>query len=354
MTVRCERAVAEFGSEEWDAYTAMVVECAESLTRSANVEDVLSRVRTKLSAMMTGDVLAGATHAQLERIEEAIRTTIADAARPADSRIPAELPHHALARWIGRLDRPSPIELFTTNYDTLLERALEDRRVAVFDGFTGSRRPYFSAASMAHPSSMPGTAWTRLWKLHGSVNWSWRTSRAVRRHESLAGTNAATASSSFLRFTSTTSRASSHISRCSTTWAVFWSGQVGQCSLLSADSFSDEHINEIIFDALDAGDRTHVIALQYEELDEGHELIRRASRRRNLIVYGPSTAVVAGVLRPWALADPVDNRTAELLDIPFDSDATPDVDVMVTAGRFRLGDFNYFTRFLDSIAGDDD
>lgn len=156
MTVRCERAVAEFGSEEWDAYTAMVVECAESLTRSANVEDVLSRVRTKLSAMMTGDVLAGATHAQLERIEEAIRTTIADAARPADSRIPAELPHHALARWIGRLDRPSPIELFTTNYDTLLERALEDRRVAVFDGFTGSRRPYFSAASMAHPSM--GTA----------------------------------------------------------------------------------------------------------------------------------------------------------------------------------------------------
>lgn len=119
-------------------------------------------------------------------------------------------------------------------------------------------------------------------------------------------------------------------------------------------SFGDEHINALIFDALDARDRTHVIALQYEELDASHELVSRATRRRNLLVYGPGSAVVAGELCPWALTDPVDTRTAELLDIPFDSDAVPDPDAIATSGRFRLGDFNYFTQFLDNIAGSDD
>jgi hypothetical protein len=354
MNRRCEQAVAEFGSDEWVAYVAIAEECGRSLTRAANVEDVLSRVRTKLSAMEHGDTLAGATRAQLETVEEAIRTTIAHAARPAEDRIPIVLPHHALARWISRLDRGSPIELFTTNYDTLLERALEDERVAVFDGFTGSRRPYFSPVSMAHPPSMPGSGWTRLWKLHGSVNWSWEsfsgnTSRRIVRGDERGDGE--------LIFPSLhkydESRKQPYISMLDHFGRTL-ERSAGTVLVVVGYSFGDEHINEIIFDALDAHDRTHVIALQYEELDDDHELVSRAARRRNLLVYGPGTAVVAGELRPWALADPVDSRTAELLDIPFDSDAVPDTDAIATSGRFRLGDFNYFARFLNSIAGDDD
>ncbi|MGC2374114.1 MAG: hypothetical protein WA484_09595 [Solirubrobacteraceae bacterium] len=157
MSKRCEQAVGELGSEEAATYVAIQKECEKSLSRTANVEDVLSRVRTKLTAMVAGDTLAGATRAQLGKIEEAIRTTIAVAARPAVARIPNELPHHGLARWIRRLDRPTPIELFTTNYDTLLERALEDEWVAVFDGFVGSRRPVFL-------TSLDGSSTVDAWR----------------------------------------------------------------------------------------------------------------------------------------------------------------------------------------------
>jgi hypothetical protein len=354
MGQRCELAVAECGGEEWAAFEVIAGECEQSLSRAANVEDVLSRVRTKLTAMVNGDILAGATREQLEEIEEAVRSTIADAARPAEDRIPTVLPHHALARWIRLLDRASPIELFTTNYDTLLERALEDERVPVFDGFTGSRRPYFSPVSLAHPPSMPGSAWTRLWKLHGSVNWSWEdfsgssSRRIVRGHERGDGE---------LIFPSLykydESRKQPYISMLDH-FGRSLERPGGAVLVVVGYSFGDDHINEIIFDALDAHDRTHVIALQYEELGEDHELMRRSARRRNLLVYGPDTAVVAGERRPWALADPVDSQTADLLDIPFDSDAAPDTDVIATAGRFRLGDFNYFARFLNSIAGNDD
>jgi hypothetical protein len=353
MSKRCEQAVGELGSKEAATYAAIQKECEQSLTRAANVEDVLSRVRTKLMAMVVGDTLAGATRAQLEKIEEAIRTTIAVAARPTEERIPSELPHHGLARWIRRLDRPTPIELFTTNYDTLLERALEDEWVAVFDGFVGSRRPHFSPVSITNPPSMPGVAWTRLWKLHGSVNWSWKNlpgdaSRRIVRDERDDGE---------LIFPSLhkydESRKQPYLSMLDHFGATL-RRQGGTVLVVVGYSFGDEHINALIFDALDARDRTHVIALQYEELDTCHELVRRAMRRRNLLVYGPGSAAVAGELRPWALADPVDTRTAKLLDIPFDSDAIPDTDATATTGRFRLGDFNYLTRFLDNIAGNND
>ncbi len=36
----------------------------------------------------------------------------------------------------------SPIELFTTNYDLLLEEALEDEEIPYFDGFVGSKKSF--------------------------------------------------------------------------------------------------------------------------------------------------------------------------------------------------------------------
>src|SRR3546814_11579157 len=45
-------------------------------------------------------------------------------------------PYHALARFVGTHRYPFS-ELFTTNYDLLMEQALEAHRVAYFDGFVG-------------------------------------------------------------------------------------------------------------------------------------------------------------------------------------------------------------------------
>ena len=118
-------------------------------------------------------------------------------------------------------------------------------------------------------------------------------------------------------------------------------------------SFGDQHINAVLFDALDARERMHIVALQFSDPPDEHELAKRARRRQNLLVYGPTTAIVGGVSGEWHLIDPVDQQTAALLDIPFDSDGEPALDKVSVSGRFRLGDFYWFGRFLDQIAGTD-
>lgn len=130
--------------------------------------------------MGDADTIAGGTKRQLTEIEVAVRGGIAGAALPDEARIPDKLPQHALARWVRRADRRFPVEIFTTNYDTLLERALEDERVPVFDGFTGGRMPFFLSATPT-AGDEPGRGWTRLWKIHGSVTWRWHEPAGQRR-----------------------------------------------------------------------------------------------------------------------------------------------------------------------------
>ena len=76
-------------------------------------------------------------------------------------------------------DVNTPVEFFTTNYDLLLEQALEDCRVAYFDGFTGVRRPFFDIRAMEE-DRLP-SRWARVWKLHGSLNWYHHPNRGVLR-----------------------------------------------------------------------------------------------------------------------------------------------------------------------------
>lgn len=348
----CEVAVRALGDDygkAWDRVAADV-----SATRSrCNIEEVLSDVRRKIAAIGDGDSLAGLDRDGLQGMESTIQTTIARAASPDAGRIPDRLPHHALARWIRRTDRVSAVEIFTTNYDTLIERGLEDERVAAFDGFVGSRQPFFLAPSLEHEGLAPGRRWVRIWKLHGSVNWSWvgsgpSTRRIVRGPENAAGELILP---SFHKYDE--SRKQPYAAMLERLQRVLVEREDGILITLGY-SFADEHINSIIFDALDAHERLHVFSLQFSGPDENHELVIRAKSQRNLIVYGRRSAVVGGVMGKWRLHDPVDIRLAPLMDIPFDSDALdPDKDDPAVTGGFRLGDFNWFARFLDTIAGSD-
>lgn len=360
----CHQAVASLGEEYGNAFDSIKAECESNLKaeadsveppcspRPVNVEDILSAVRMKLAAIGNGDSIAGLDREGLAEVEKTIRTTIAKAAFPAAERFPDRLPHHDLAAWIGRLGRAKAIELFTTNYDTLFERALEDERLLVFDGFVGSRTPFFSAASVSRQASMPGATWTRLWKIHGSTNWSVRSfadgsERIVRGVETNSGE---------LIFPSLHKYDESrkqpyaaildHLGR-------LLDDPSGSLLVVLGYSFGDQHINEIVFDALDARDRTHVFALQFEELDDQHPLIVRSRALPNLLVLGPETAVIGGERCAWRLNEPVSDQTADLMDIAFDSDAASDPEKVATTGRFGLGDFNQFGAFLASLVGDD-
>jgi SIR2-like domain len=130
------------------------------------VEDLLSRVRTLRRVVGVGDA-RGLNATALTQLEESICKEIVEA-------VQKELPntdtsYHHLADWIGGIHRTAAVELFTTNYDLLLEQALEDRSLPFFDGFVGSRTPFFDLRAI-EDDAIP-TRWTRLWKLHGCQSW---------------------------------------------------------------------------------------------------------------------------------------------------------------------------------------
>ena len=142
--------------------------------RGNNLEGALSRIR-RIAALVTGedtvDGLDAATAMELDRtICQNISTALNVDTGEHDSVI-------CLAAWAARSNYHFPLELFTVNYDLLLEGALEKMRVPYFDGFIGALNARFHTELV---EAMPGTDnetmpsfLVRLWKLHGSLNWVW-------------------------------------------------------------------------------------------------------------------------------------------------------------------------------------
>lgn len=119
--------------------------------------------------------------------------------------------------------------------------------------------------------------------------------------------------------------------------------------------FGDEHINAVLYGALDGCATANVIALHFEELNEKDDLVKEALRRSNLSVIGPNAGVISGTWGEWRLTQSVDKKTHAFMDSAFDSNAMPDdassaaVTTNDLGGRMRLGDFNWFCRFLSDM-----
>lgn len=136
------------------------------------IENILSHIRALQEVVRDGDI-HGLTKTMLAELDEKICeiTTVVVGAELPDS----NTPYHQLAKWIGGIQRAQPVEVFTPNYDLLVEQALEAHKIPYFDGFVGSREAFFDLTSMEENASLPAhclpVRWSRLWKLHGSINW---------------------------------------------------------------------------------------------------------------------------------------------------------------------------------------
>jgi hypothetical protein len=85
-------------------------------------------------------------------------------------------PFRDFATWVAGAYYRLPVEIFTINYDLLIERGFELIGTPYFDGFVGSLRGHFrpelvdTLESDDQAQVLPAT-FARLWKPHGSVNW---------------------------------------------------------------------------------------------------------------------------------------------------------------------------------------
>jgi hypothetical protein len=281
LTKRCRLAVEGLGGPFADAWKRIVTGLPAD---HRTIEDVLSAVRTMRIVVSGSDQLAGLGPDELKTLETELQKTISREARPEASRFPTKLPHAALGRWLRRIERSLPVEIFTTNYDTVIERALEEEWVPVFDGFIGAHRPFFSAASLAREAMAPGRRWTRLWKIHGSVTWtsvgSPNDTRILRGPETESGELILP---SLLKYDE--SRKQPYVAMMDRLGRVLTERE-DAILVACGYSFSDQHINEVIFESLEANPRLHAFALCHSDPAAASELVRAARRHGNILVLG--------------------------------------------------------------------
>lgn len=341
LTQNCASAVQSLGKGYAEAWTKVEAQCA-SEGKPANIESILSRLRMMLGAVGEQDRLLGLDRTGIAKFEETVRRTIAKIANPPRELIPEETPHRLMARWLARTSRQKPVEIFTLNYDVLIEMAFEAERIPLFDGFVGSYRPFFLPDSLRRPEVAPGGNWVRLWKMHGSVTWRRENQdgrvRIVRGEPDDSGEMILP---SFQKYDESRQQP----------YAAFMDrlarflDQDDALLITSGFSFGDEHINNVIFSAIENRPRTHVYSLQFGEIDDDQDLLTRALRQRNLIVIGPKTGVIGGRRDEWRCEE-----TAPFVDVAFELCPATDADPQPKSGQLKLGDFAKFCEFLRSMS----
>ena len=253
-----------------------------------DIETILSRVRSLSKVIGTSKIhnLDGKGYA---KFGEAICTEIG---KHVNARLPIEISAYSeLVNWISGTSRDYPIEIFTTNYDLLLEEAFERSRSPYFDGFTGGREPFFDPVSVAS-NDLP-SRWTRIWKLHGSLGWS-----ASDKEEVIRTGNA---SATHLVFPE-------HLKYDQTQKAPYAALLDRLRSFLATPdtllisigfSFADAHVAARIDEGLAGNPSASVFAFQYKTLDGESFAYDLAKRRPNFSAYAKDKAIINCIEGLW-------------------------------------------------------
>jgi hypothetical protein len=311
-----------------------------------NVEDVLSLVRLcrELIGESSLQPIEGLDANAAKELDQAICVAIHQrvSGRPPGG----DAATRVLAHWFAQTyrQREHPVEVFTTNYDLVLERAMEAAGVPFFDGFVGSVEPFFAPESVdpTGPAELrevsPPPAWTRIWKLHGSIGWRLIPAdpipRITRGHEAQNGTGELMIFPSREKYAE--SRRLPFIALQDRLRHFLAAGEV--LVLIVGYSFSDEHLNEILLQGLRANSRLAAVALMYGERDgerfvTPEAVLAHADQHRNLSVLGPDRACYGGVTRMWRPSGGSLGDEAPYWDAQQD--------------RFTLGDFTAFATWIE-------
>ena len=260
-----------------------------------NLEEVLSRIR-RISTLISGEeTVDGMTAKKAEELDKAICqqiiSSLSISAKDSD-------PVICLAAWAARANYLLPLELFTVNYDLLLETALEEMRVPYFDGFIGALHAKFQTELVeALPGSDAETMppfLVRLWKLHGSLNWAWNADKQIVRLGRAVPEGLAAAI-----YPSDTKYEESRRVPFVVLQDCFRRAlhQPETLMLIAGYSFGDDHLNEQIFDAATRRERSEFIVFSYSDIPDA--LAEHAAITPNLQVVSGREAIIGGIRGNW-------------------------------------------------------
>ncbi|MFD1042901.1 SIR2 family protein [Pseudoxanthomonas kaohsiungensis] len=265
------------------------------LIEAHGLENALSRLRAMSGLLKVGQILDGLTKDDADKLDRSVCLQIVKGVDVGGADL---LPVRRFAAWVKRAQYESAVEVFTTNYDLLLETAFDTESVLYFDGFSGVLRAPFRI-ELVDPGQVQvreeiPSLFTRLWKLHGSVNWAWdgvnvRRLGAAAEHKDVAAIYPSQAKYDQSRrypFVVLQDRFRRALNVPET------------ITVISGYAFGDQHLNEIIFDAAARRERSEIIVFSYDPIQD--DLAQRASITPNLQVIHSSEAIIGGVRAPWA------------------------------------------------------
>lgn len=244
--------------------------------------------------------------------------------------------------WYDSANREFVKEIYTTNYDMLLEMALEANYTPYFDGFTGSYEPFFSPESIDFfPREGDFTdKWIRLWKIHGSLNWMKKNSTTTSAERIVRVGKIESPINELMIYPSkekyNLSRKEPFIAYFDRMKKYLHRGEL--VFICSGYSFSDQHINDIIFNALRQNKRLYVVVFCFLDM-QVDEMVSYATAHMNLCVVGPKKMIMNGIEREWI------------------NDGSTDVDLGYklywneTKEEFILGNFRNLIEFLIENSG---
>lgn len=337
-----------------EKYNLLLTELKKAEKNTENIEDILSFLRSLLLVSKGADV-RGLSEKDLLDLERDICVTIV---QKLDVKLPdRETPYHRLCNWIRSIDRKIAVEIFTTNYDLLMEQALEDLEVPYFDGFVGSRRSFFDLRAVE--DNLIPTHWSRLWKIHGSINWYQETiddEKKVYRSSEIKKNASHLIYPSHLKYEE--SRKMPYLALIDQLNRFL--RKKSSFLILSGYSFNDGHLNDTIVNALKSNPTAMVLGLMYDQYEceiEGTDNLaerypdayRIAKKQHNLNIWTFDKAIIGTNLGCWNKTLARDDDDVDLLNFICSEKKTDGTDE--SEDLIKLGDFKEFTNFLKKIIG---
>lgn len=300
------------------------------------IEDFLTKVRALKFVAGNGRV-RGFNQAELIELDTEICLCIS---QQVNKELPADTnsPYHDLAIWCRSIDRDFPVSIFTTNYDVLIEQALEESSTPYFDGFIGSKKAFFDLGAVEDDNLLP-PRWVRLWKIHGSINWQYDCKHAIIR-------------------TSTENMAADHLifpshlkydqSRKMPYLAMLDRLQnfilkKSSALLICGYSFGDDHINEVITRCLQNNPTAIAFGLMYGEITTENSYVNAkkcAYSTTNLSLLGSDGAIIGRRLAPWNFDDTKDIPNSGTISYSGDTNYK----------TLDIGNFKVFTQMISHIS----
>lgn len=300
----------------------------ENQIKNSNIELALSRIRA-LAEVIGESEVCGLNSEGFQVLSQKICSLIYDIVnKPLPD---GENPFSDTISWINGINRNHPVEIFTTNYDLLFEEAMERVKTPYFDGFSGSKTPFFDPSSISS-NDLP-KRWVRLWKLHGSIGWSRSANGEIVRSTADAGSTMVYPS--HIKYDQTQSAPFSSLFDRLKNFLL----EPDTLLICSGFSFADAHISAKLSECMSANPSSALIALQYQNLDKEIHAAELASRCPNMSIYCRDGAIINGIKAPWKLGDPP-SKNWEVIRAEYWKD-----------GEFLLGDFKLLARFLAMSGG---